>query len=71
MSKRIMVRDGSGAGVGWRHLIENKHWDKFEYENWMLKTFKQVILNNKDAVYRFETSKILNKIMNNFLQERG
>lgn len=52
-----MVREKKGAGVAWRHKVENEQWDKFVHENWILKMFKQVI-KCKDAFYSFEISKI-------------
>lgn len=53
MNKRIMVKKRGGAGVTWHYKIWNKQWGKFVYDDWMLKTFKPVVLNKK-AVYRFE-----------------
>lgn len=49
MSKRNMVKERNWAGVELRDKIGNKQCGKFVQYHWMLKTFKQEILN-KDAV---------------------
>lgn len=48
--KLIMIKDGSRAGVFWCDEIVNEQWGKFEFDDWVLNSFKQVIVH-KFAVY--------------------